>query len=266
MSRLEAALHQLEQTTLTTGRAGPLHGIDPRARFIVTVLYLVAMLSVPLVQLPHLLLFALFPILQASAGGIPYGVLLRRSLFVLPLLAAIAIFNLWSDRETVFHIGTVGITRGMITFLAILLRGLLSVQVLLLLILTTGFQHLCLALQQGCIPSLFATQLLLLYRYVHLLLEEMLALERASEARSFGRRRPLRLWARLVVSLLVRTFERADRISCAMAARGFRGEMPLSAPLGVWHRRDWRHLLLWSTLLLMLRLLHPDRLFNLLFP
>ena len=225
--RLTQALYRLEELERADDRPTPLRRLDSRAKLAVTLLYLVAMLSVPLTRLSELLLFVLYPVVMAAVGGFRYGSILRRSLVLLPFVAFIGLFNIFQAREPLFRIGPIIISVGWTTFVSILLRGLLSVQALLLLIYTTGYYRLCRSLQRIGVPELLTTQLLFVHRYLCVLLRESIALSMACDARSFGRRSyPLRTWGTLICQLLLRTFDRADRIGLAMAARGFTGRIP----------------------------------------
>ena len=243
----------------TARMQSPLHRTDARSKLLVTVVFLVTMLSVPLCRLPELLLFFVFPIVACAMGGLSYGTIFRRSLVVLPFVVFIGVFNLFYDREPVFRIGTLAVTAGWVSFLSIVLRGLLSVQALLVLIGSTGYYGLCRSMQRLGLPSVFTTQLLFVYRYLYVLIEEALAMRRARDARSFGRRSyPLKVWGTLVGQLLIRTFERAELISRAMLARGFTGRIPadiFESP--AWKMRDTVFLAAWCSALLLLRLFHP---------
>lgn len=132
----------------TARMQSPLHRTDARSKLLVTVVFLVTMLSVPLCRLPELLLFFVFPIVACAMGGLSYGTIFRRSLVVLPFVAFIGVFNLFYDREPVFRIGTLAVTAGWVSFLSIVLRGLLSVQALLVLIGSTGYYGLCRSMQR----------------------------------------------------------------------------------------------------------------------
>lgn len=145
----------------------PLHRTDARSKLLVTVVFLVTMLSVPLCRLPELLLFFVFPIVACAMGGLSYGTIFRRSLVVLPFVVFIGVFNLFYDREPVFRIGTLAVTAGWVSFLSIVLRGLLSVQALLVLIGSTGYYGLCRSMQRLGVPAVFTTQLLFVYRYLY---------------------------------------------------------------------------------------------------
>ena len=258
-NRLQYALCELDAMERTAHGRSPLHSLDARAKLTATVVYLAAMLSVPLSQLSDLLLYLAFPLLAAAMGRLDYGRIFRRSLAVLPFVVFIGVFDLFCDREPAFRIGALTITAGWVRFLSIILRGLLSVQALLILLSCTGCYRLCRGMQRMGLPAVFTSQLLFVYRYLHVLLEESLALSRARHARSFGRRSyPLDVWGAMIGQLLVRTFDRAEQISRAMLARGFTGRLP---PTGgdrtPWTLRDTLFLASWSTVLIAIRLFPP---------
>lgn len=258
-NRLQHALCELDALERSARAESPVHRLDARAKLLTTAVYLATMLSVPLSQLSEILLYALFPMITAAQSNIKPGALFRRSLVVLPFVALIGIFNLFCDRTPLFRIGPLVVTEGATTFLAILLRGLLSMQALLLLIGTTGFYGICRAMQQSGIPRFFTAQLLFVYRYLRLMLDEALGMSQAYRARSFGRKYPpLRIWAPLVGQLLLRTFDRAEQIHRAMTARGFTGRMPdLTGRRTCWQRADTLFLVGWSTALLLARCTRP---------
>ena len=267
-NRLQQVLCELDALERTAQAESPLHRLDARAKLLTTAVFLFTMLSVPLSQLSEILFYTLFPLLTAAMGGMRFGPLFRRSLVVLPFVALVGIFNLFYDREPALRIGALVITGGWITFLSILLRGLLAMQALLLLIGTTGFFGLCRGLQRLGLPRLFTVQLLFVYRYFYVLVDEALHLSWAREARSFGRRAlPLRVWGTLTGQLLIRTCDRAEQIHRAMLARGFTGRIPDSiATCTQWRRADTLFLAGWSTVLMLARLLHPVETLTHLFP
>ena len=253
LQRLLVRLSALEQASTREST------IDLRARVIVTFVYLIVMLSVPITQLSELLLYALFPIICAADVGIRYRPILQQSLVIIPLAALIGVFNIFYHREAVFAIGTVIITRGWLEFGSIIVRALLSVQALLLLVRIEGYNPLCRNLQRLGVPAMLTTQLIMLYRYIFVLAEQLLSLTRARASRSFNRRAmPVREWGTIVGQLTVRTIERAERISLAMAARGFEGRMPSpTTPPHRWQWRDALYIATWSAVLIACRILSP---------
>ena len=113
--------------SLITGYSIPVYG----ANYVNFAMFMAFALLYPDAQV---LLFFVFPIFTCAMGGLRYGPIFRRSLVVLPFVAFIGVFNLFYDREPVFRVGALVVTAGWISFLSIILRGLLSVQALLVLI------------------------------------------------------------------------------------------------------------------------------------
>lgn len=237
--------------------------IDTRLRLVVALAYICVVLSVPLSDPGRLVWFLCFPIIAAEASGVGYLTVLRRSLWVLPLIALIGVFNPIVDRQPCWVIGTVTISHGWVTFISIVLRGLLSLQALLALIASEGFADVCRSLRSiGC-PRVLTTQLLMLYRYIGVLMQEALSMQRAREARGYGRRSyPLRFWAAYVGQLLMRSVRRARRVHAAMEARGFDGAMPWGAPMPRPSAASWAYATAWLGIFAFLRMADLTSLLN----
>ncbi len=260
--KILARLSDLERNRLPLS---PLHRLDPRAKLIVCLAYLVMMLSTPLTSLSELMLYTIYPLWSASRGALNMRRIFRQSLLVVPLVAFIGFFNLLFDHRPLFMAGDVVVTQGAVTFVAIILRGVLSVAALLVMIHTTGYHRLCLGMQQLGLPPLIALQLLFVYRYTYVLLREAIIMSTARDARNFGRGSyPLKMWGLFIEQLLLRSFERAEWISRAMLSRGFDGKIPSdSRTRGRWTRLETLYTAVWCLLFLAIRLLHPaERLFS----
>lgn len=244
-SRLEKAITILYARQMKPAERSHIGDIDPRALLLVTVVYLVAMLSVPLQRTDMIIWFATYPIISAPLAHIAYERLLRNSLFVLPLLVFIGIFNPIYDHTSAFSLFGFNVNFGWISFFSIIIRGLLATQALLLLIRMSGFNEMCEALHRlGC-PGLIATQLLMVYRYLSVLLQEALIMQHARQARSYGKKSfNASMWGAFVGQLLLRTLERSRRINMAMKARGFNGTLNTSANMH-WTTADTVYCLVW---------------------
>ncbi|MDY3978853.1 MAG: energy-coupling factor transporter transmembrane component T [Tidjanibacter sp.] len=230
-----------------------------RARLIVTVVYLATMLSLRLTDVADLLLFALYPIAAAPRGS--YGRLLRRSLVALPFAAAVGLFNPIFDREPLRIAAEITVGRGWVTLFSILLRGMMSVQAVLLLIGQSGFLEVCRAMGRLGVPSIMTSQLLFVYRYIFVVTADSAALKRSVDSRRGSRGAlPLKLWGVVIGQLLLRSLERAERIGAAMQARGFDGRFR-QLRLRKWSGNDTAYTVALSLLFITVRVLHPSRLF-----
>lgn len=204
-----------------------MHRIDPRVKILLTVVYIVIVTSHSRYAVTRLLPFAAFPVLFAAAANVPTGFLLRKLLLVSPFAVMVGIFNPLFDRAILLSIGGIEISGGWISFASILIRFSLCMSAALVLITTTGFYRICSSLQRLKVPAVLTVQLLLLYRYLFLLVEEAIRLVLARNLRTFGSRgEGLKSTGALIASLLARTLQRAKRIHEAMCARGLHVTLP----------------------------------------
>lgn len=223
------------------------------AMLIVTVIYLAAVLSIPLYSPQRLIWLAAYPIIASEITGAGFGRIFIKSLWILPLVAFIGIFDPFVDKAVAFTVHGVAVSRGWVSFFSILLRGLLSFQAVLILVSATGFIDIFNSLRKLGLPEVLTTQLMLTYRYISVILEEAIIMKRAREARGFGRKSyPLTMWGRFIGQLLLRSMNRAANIHRCMKARGFDGSLPTGNRIS-WNKSCWLWLLVWTALIAALR-------------
>lgn len=225
MSKLEKAYLKLQ--AMGYGSAGISAPCSPGMMVLSCVIYLAMMLSVPMGRLSMLIWFAIVPIFSCTWIGLSFGKIVLRSLYILPLLILIGIFNPVFDTETAITFDGIVISRGWVTFLSVIVRGLLALQSILILIEACGFTGICRGLRQLYLPAFLTDQIQFVYRYLGVLLLEALNMKRAREARGYGRKSyPIKLWGVMIGQLFLRAVDRAERINRAMEARGFKGIIP----------------------------------------
>lgn len=238
----------------------PVHRLDPRAKVLTTIVFIVAVVSFDKYQVSALLPFALFPVTMIARGNLPAAYLLGRLLFVLPFALFVGIFNPFLDRDMLLLVGSTAISGGWVSFLSIILRFVLTVLAALTLIATTGFIGVCSALEMLGLPRVFAVQLLFLYRYLFVLADEGGRMTRARALRSFGDRgMGLKVFGSLVGHLLLRTIDRAQRIYMAMLSRGFHGEFHFRRPMKMGFP-EFAFIVGWSALFICFRVYNIPRL------
>jgi cobalt/nickel transport system permease protein len=210
-----------------------IHRLDPRAKLVATVLFIITVVSFPKYEITGLLPFFLFPALLFSLGDIPVTFIMKKVLLVSSFALFIGIFNPLIDRQIVYSFWGVSVSAGWISFLSIMLRFFLTITSALLLIATTSFPGICHALQKLGVPDIFISQLLFLYRYIFVLVEEAMKVVRARDMRSFGKKgKGMKAFISLAGTLFLRTIERAERIYQAMLSRGFTGTLHATRPYG----------------------------------
>ena len=262
---LDNALHEIRRLDDQAAQNTPLHSLDARAKVLVTLFFLLAMLSLGRYEVSRLLPFAAFPLILAVQGGVPLGLLLRRAALALPFVVFVGIFNPLIDRSVHLTLGPLAITGGMLSLSSIVLRSLLAVTTALVLVAVTGFDQICRALGRLGMPTALLVQLQFLYRYLFVLADEALRMLHARVQRCAKDTRPsLREYRALLGSLLLRTLDRAGRVHQAMLCRGFDGQMPDLRPTTRFGPAEWRFCALWGLFLIAVRILNlPHYLGNL---
>jgi cobalt/nickel transport system permease protein len=226
MASIDQGLFDLDRLDRMAGQDSPIHRLDPRAKLITTIVFLVCVVSHGRYELSALLPYALFPVAVAAAADLPGGYLLRKLLAFAPFAIVVGAFNPIFDRQALMQVGPVAVSGGWLSFASILVRFCLTIGAALVLIGTTSFRGVCMALERLGVPSVFATQLLFLHRYLFVLGEEAIRMARARALRSFdGRGMGIRVYGSLVGHLLLRTLDRGQRIHLAMRCRGFDGQI-----------------------------------------
>lgn len=232
MARIETSLFDIGAFDLLAREDTAVHRLDPRAKLVTTLVFVVTVVSFGKYEVSALVPFCLFPVVMAARAGIPAGFLARRLLLAAPFVLGVGLFNPFFDREVLFHFGPLGISGGWVSLTSLLLRFALTVGAALVLLATTGFTGICLALERLGTPRPLVLQLLFLHRYLFVLVEEGLRLSRARALRSFdGRGTGVRVFGHLAGQLLLRSIDRAQRIHRAMLGRAFAGEIRRLQPL-----------------------------------
>jgi cobalt/nickel transport system permease protein len=226
MAAFESAVLDLGRLDSLSYGDTVVHRLDPRSKLLVTLAFVVAVVSFPKYNLTGLIPFFFFPILVIFLADLPVEFLIRKLILVSPFALLVGIFNPFLDREIVVRLGPLAISGGWISFGSVMIRFVLTVGAALILIATTSFPGLCSALDRLKVPRLFVIQLMFLYRFIFVLTEEALRMVRARNLRSSGKKGPgLRLFVQMTGVLFLRTIDRAERVYIAMGNRGFAGEI-----------------------------------------
>lgn len=237
--------------------------VDPRSLLLVTLIFLCMLLSLPAIHIDILLWFAIYPIISAPMFGMRYSSVFLQSLIILPLVLLLGIFNPIIDKTQIASYHGIYITRGWLLFIGIIIRGLLSMQALLILIRSIGFVGIAKALGRLGVPKFLIVQLMMIFRYIRVLIEEGVSMKTARESRgSVSKHLSMKMWSVLIGQLFLRSISRAERIHKAMVARGFNGEMVfLYQNENIWGWSSTIFLLSWSFIFICLRLFNLSLLF-----
>ncbi|MEG1136898.1 cobalt ECF transporter T component CbiQ [Clostridium sp.] len=241
-----------------------IHRLHPLVKLLTTVVYLTVVVSFGKYEISSLLPFIFYPVIIFALAELPVAPILKRILFVEPFIIGVGILNPLFDQNTMI-LGGIVISRGWVTFLSIFIKCGLTVAVSILLIATTGMDKLAVALRMLKIPKIFVLQLLLTYRYISVLIEEVSRMMRAYSLRAPGQKGIHRsVWGSFAGQLILRTFERAQRVYQSMNLRGFTGEYN-TGDVAKLSFKDFAYLAGWSLFFIIARIYNIPMLIGSLF-
>lgn len=224
MNQMTKAMREIANLDELSRKDSFLHRRHPLTKLILTIVFIFVIVSFQVQNLTGMIAMILIPVIWYQMAGIPVGVCFYKLRFILPLVCAVGIWNPILDRKAVFTIGALTVTSGMISFLTLLLKGVLSLMVSFLLIATTNIEKICYALRLLHIPSLLVTQVLITYRYISLLLHEAGTMLETYSLRAPGQKGiHISAWGSFVGQLLLRSMDRAGELFQSMQMRGFNG-------------------------------------------
>ncbi len=201
-----------------------IHRLHPTTKFIITIIFLIVVVSYGKYEVESLLPLIFFPIVACFFGKLPGSLIIKRILIVEPLIIGIGILNPLFDKRLIVFNGLI-ISSGWVAFLSIIIKCSLTVAIGIILIATTGIDGVVKALRTLKVPKIFVLQILLTYRYITLLVEESSKMKLAYSLRQ-GNTIGIQpdMWGRFAGQLLLKAFDRAERVYIAMKLKGFNGE------------------------------------------
>lgn len=207
-----------------------IHRIDPRVRLLCV---LAASVCIAATSRPGPLLAACaLAAVLVLVARIPWRPLWRR-LRVLNAFMAIVLLTVpfSMQGETIWQAGALGASReGLAQALRIILTGNTLVLLLTSLVATIEPTVLAHALLHLRVPDKLVRILMFAVRYIDVLNDSRLRMDRAMKARGYVARcnaHTVRTSAYLVACLLAQSLDRAARIEWAMRCRGWRGQFPV---------------------------------------
>jgi cobalt/nickel transport system permease protein len=227
LSKFHDAALGVDHLERLSRRDSPVHRLNTGVKIAVTLFFLTLVVSFPSKNMSGLVPFLFYPVFMMALSDTPYLPVLSRLKFALPFALAGGISNLFLMRDAAFTVMGFEVSGGLVSFASIMLKTLLSVFAVLILIATTPFNDICGALTRVRGIGILGLQLLLTYRYIHILLGEAQSIRMAYILRSpFKKDVMMRDMGSLLGRLLLRSFSRAERVYAAMKCRGFSGRFP----------------------------------------
>lgn len=232
---MSSFIKEVLEPEIFSKKSGLLQAIDPRARLLGVLLFIIsaAMLKSILLIIGILLIV----MVMAVASRINVIVLLKRMLPVLVFTFFLVLptaFNLITPGDVIIKIFSFNdfelyiSKQGLETISILFLRVLSMASLMSLFMLTTGYPDIFRALQSFPIPKFFVTALSMTFRYIMVLIKVAEDSHLARKARTI---KPLTVregqaWlASRIWLIMQRSMEIAENVYLAMSARGFTGEV-----------------------------------------
>lgn len=253
MDQMTNAMLELADLDALSKMDSTIHRRHPLVKLLVTIAYIMIVVSFSKDQLSALIPMVLYPVLLFQLSGISMRVCFYKMRFILPLVCAVGIWNPILDRQMVLQIGALSISSGMISFMTLLLKGVFSLMASFLLIATTNIEQICYALSLLKIPDVLVTQILITYRYISLLLKEAGTMMNAYSLRAPGQKGlHFSAWGSFVGQLLIRSMDRSQNLYQSMQMRGFSGSFYYARKEKM-KKADIAYLLGWILVFFLLR-------------
>lgn len=206
----------------------PIHRLNERIKVLVAFIFTFTTALLPQGTWVSLIISTSFALIVFAFARLPFTLLFKRFLLVSPFIIIISLTY-----------AVTASTAFLEAFLFIFIKALTCVIFMLLLISTTEFNALLKTFRSFGLPESITSILSFFYRYIFVIHDELERMQRALALRLAGnhsRRRLLKITYSLAGMLMLRSFERAERIFFAMKSRGFSGKITRASTLSLTKR------------------------------
>ena len=210
-----------------------IHKTDPRVKIIVFFSFIFFVIFTPTTAFIKFYFYFLVIFSIILLSRIPPAFIFKRSLVVVPFVLLVAVFAPFlkeGEVLTPISLGFMELTvtyAGVLVFLNVLMKSWLSVLSMIMLTTTTKSPELLKGFEKLKMPKVMVMIISFMYRYLFVLVEEVITMKRARDSRSSG---GSRLWhiktiGSIIAVLFIRSYERGERVYYAMLSRGFNGNI-----------------------------------------
>ncbi|MEG0036053.1 MAG: cobalt ECF transporter T component CbiQ [Oscillospiraceae bacterium] len=224
MNKISNAISGLRSMDELAAQNSFIHSLHPLVKLLLTIIYIFVTVSFNKYNLTGLVVMVIYPVLMFQMSGIPVRACFKKLWVALSLVCAVGIFNPFFDREIAMHLSSLPISFGVISMLTLMMKGVFSLMASFILIATTGIDKICYALRLLHIPNIIVTLVLITYRYISVMLEEVNHMTEAYAIRAPGQRGVhFTAWGSMLGQLLFRSMDRATELYQSMELRGYNG-------------------------------------------
>ena len=221
MNKLKGSLLKFGYIEKLANGDSLIHRLNPLLKIILALMYIIFVISTSCLDFFELPLYSIIIGIMISLSKVSFMDLFKRSLIGLPISLCIGFSNLLFS-TTIINFYGVNISTGVLLFITIIIKNILCLMAVFLLMATTKFDSITCELVHLKIPSIFVLQLVMIYRYIFVLVEEALTMIQAYQLKNpQSKGIAFKDMGSFVGSLLVRSFERSNEVYNAMKCRGF---------------------------------------------
>ncbi len=213
--------------SFTAGRSGYLvrrKPLEPRSKLLSGIIFVFGVISI---GEPWLLVAAfIFAAGFALRGGFMVGQLFKKLALIFPFLALMGI-------PLLFGAGLPPAPERVELAALILLKALTAMTFTLYVFFNQPVEEMLEAMEHLKVPSAVTTVIYLAYRYGFLFIQEMQTTLKALQARLFKAQlswQSLPVYGEVAGGLFIKSLNRSETVYRAMAARGFKGKIPVGCP------------------------------------
>lgn len=218
-----------------------IHKIDSAIKIIVTIIYVIKILSIKQFTILNITCTVLYPLIIFIIGKVPIKFILKKVLYVLPIILGLSVINLIIDlsyEEIYFSV-------------LLIFKCTFALVGALLLIATTGINNLALGLKKLKIPNILIMQILMLHRYIILMMEECYKVKSAYELRTLREKSmTMKDYVQIVGQMFLKTLDISENVYEAMKLRGFEGELYINNKVAGYV--DYLYLIIWVVIFIFL--------------
>ena len=218
-----------------------IHKIDSAIKIIVTIIYVIKILSIKQFTILNIICIVLYPLILFIIGKVQIKFILKKVIYVFPIILGLSVINLiidFSYSEIYFSV-------------LLLFKCTFALVGALLLIVTTGINNLAFGLKKLKIPNILIMQILMLHRYVILMMEECYKVKSAYELRTLGEKSmTMKDYVQIVGQMFLKTLDISENVYEAMKLRGFEGELYINNKVAGYV--DYFYLIIWVVIFIFL--------------
>lgn len=225
MNNIVDALFNICHLEELARRKTKLNKLHPLSKLIVTFLLIISVTAVNKYEMDSLLLYASYPLLMILVGDIPFTVLGKKMIVPILFATSFGLLNPILDSSVVRVSETLVVSAGWLSLGTLLVKSVLIISSTFILVATTPIEDIAYGL--GCLkmPKIITIQLLLVFRYITILIDEVDRTLMAYSLRSGGQKSIRHeAWGSLIGQLFLRASKRSIGLYEAMQLRGFNGE------------------------------------------